>query len=540
MLDKICNIINFFGLWIPYFGVGGYYAYSKGIVGNFDPSIAKTIFWWSLFLMLLNCMINSVTYANGKRRYHMFDALNYRTDPYMRPSNKLKAKYPPVNDKLKYKEPTGIVLGRKGKRYVCVDFNSGGSKSTMILGESGCGKTSTVVLDTILALKNTVVMAVDVKSELYKKGTMPDDPKVIVISPVQRRGFWGYDPFFLIRKHTDLNKVASDIRDIAFSLIPVNPKDSNPFWRDSARDLLNAALLFFYKRGCDNLIDIVDEISSSKIEDVIEMIYNEAEEGSVERKLIARYVGMASETLSGINAQMMSAISVYINDADIRYMLKDNPLKANPTMLDNGKSIYVYIPEEKLEAYATVLQLILNQTISYMETRPEGSAPILMIIDELPRIVSGGKLSKLENGLETLRSRNVTLMLIAQSLEALERAYTKSEVQSMLTNCPYKVILSASSPSTQDAVIRWAGKYEEIKHSRSTTGSKRSTSVSYEWRDIVEASDLITLPDEGEVIIICPYGYMRLKKVPYYKDRYLNEKAEAIKAARDKGGDIDG
>lgn len=31
------------------------------------------------------------------------------------------------------------------------------------------------------------------------------------------------------------------------------------------------------------------------------------------------------------------------------------------------------------------------------------------------------------------------------------------------------------------------------------------------------------LRNTGELILISPYGYNRLKKVPYYKDRYLKE-----------------
>lgn len=122
---------------------------------------------------------------------------------------------------------------------------------------------------------------------------------------------------------------------------------------------------------------------------------------------------------------MQQALELFITDENIRYMLRNNLKIMKPVDLNEGKKVYLSIKEDKLLAYAQLLHLIVNQTLTEMERRPEGSDPVLIIIDELPRILSVGKIAKLENALETLRSRNVTLMLIAQSLEALERAYAK-------------------------------------------------------------------------------------------------------------------
>ena len=158
--------------------------------------------------------------------------------------------------------------------------------------------------------------------------------------------------------------------------------------------------------------------------------------------------------------------------------------------------------------------------------------PVILIVDELARILSAGKLAKLENGLETLRSRNVSLMLVSQSVEALERAYSKADIESMMNNCPYKVILSATSKETQDAVIRWAGKYEERRYSRGISGARRSSNINFVEENIVQAAELMTLPEQGECIIISPYGYNRVKKAPYYQDKILAKRANEIKRLR--------
>lgn len=52
-------------------------------------------------------------------------------------------------------------------------------------------------------------------------------------------------------------------------------------------------------------------------------------------------------------------------------------------------------------------------------------------------------------------------------------------------------------------------------------GKSRKASVSYNEQAIISESDLMTLTGTGDAILISPYGYNRVKKVPYYKDKYL-------------------
>jgi len=219
---------------------------------------------------------------------------------------------------------------------------------------------------------------------------------------------------------------------------------------------------------------------------------------------------------------------MFANDQDVRYAFKDNGCKLNPHKLEEGYSIYLSIKEEKLSAYYDVMQLIINQTLAELEKRPEDSEPVIMCIDELPRILSAGKLDRLLDGARTLRSRKVCLFLITQSTEALMSAFTENEVADLISNCPYINVLSASSSKTQKSVCAWCGKYKVRKQSWSGSGKDAKTSVSYDEKDIVEPSDLMTLKNTGEAILITPYGYSRVKKVPWYEDKILKPKAEEI------------
>ena len=115
-----------------------------------------------------------------------------------------------------------------------------------------------------------------------------------------------------------------------------------------------------------------------------------------------------------------------------------------------------------------------------------------------------------------------------QSTEALMSAFTENEVADLISNCPYIIVLSASSTKTQKSVCAWCGKYKVRKQSWSGSGKDRKSTISYEEKDILEPVDLMTLQNSGEAILISPYGYNRVQKAPYYKDKILKPMADEI------------
>ncbi len=482
-------------------------------------SLLPTVYTWS---------INTVAYRNGKREFGIFDAFNWRRDPYAQQSFKQKAMRPEIPGALKSKKPLGIIIGRSGSRYVVNDPKGDGAHHTLVVGTTGCGKTSTVILPTVLVTKEMAKLVVDIKGEISEKGEYLDDPKVQIIDPTDKSTF-GYDPLYKLKSKASEQEIMDILSEIMYSIMPINAAEKNPFWSNSARDMFMGLSMFYIKSGITDLISIVDEILQKPIADAVEAVMNEADNTSSEYKYMVKFNGMAEETLSGVYAQLSNSITLFSNDYNIRHCLSENPLKTDPSALNKGKSIYLVIKEEKLSQYATLLHMIINQTISEMELRSEKTDPCLLIIDELARITSTGKIHKISDGLATLRSRNVSMLLVTQSIEALENAYSKSEVSAIMTNMPYKVILQASSSETQRDIIGWCGKYKEYKESYSRGGKSQSHSTSYEEKDIVNGADLMALPMSGDAILISPFGYNRVRKCPYYKDKTLSKRAQDIK-----------
>ena len=468
---------------------------------------------------------NNIARSGGKKKFGLLDAFEGKPEPYYS-TKKQAAMYPEVPQQLiAGSKPSGIVLGKYHGKYVCHPVEQDGHY--LIIGGSGSGKSSALIIPSLLINNDVPAFVLDIKGELSRVAKKKGDAKVHIFNPNDRRSY-GYDPFYNLKKESTEQEILETMQMVTFSLISLSANVKDPFWKTSARNMLCGLMIYHYKQGKHNLVDIMDAILGQSIKTSIQEIMTGSDPTTAEYRYLVQFSDMADETLSGVFAELAINIIVFANDQDIRYALKHNSLKCSPVDLENGNSMYVVIREDKLTAYNQVLQLIINQTLNALEKRPEKSEPILFLIDELPRILSAGKIERLLDASRTLRSRNVRLMLVTQSVEALMAVYSENEVVDLISNCNYKIILDASSQKTQHTISEWCGNYKEQKKTWNDAGAKQKMGVSFEEKPIVEGSDLMTLAQTGEVILICSYGYFRIHKTPYYKDKILKKLADEV------------
>ena len=234
---------------------------------------------------------------------------------------------------------------------------------------------------------------------------------------------------------------------------------------------------------------------------------------------------------------MGNKLTLFANDLDLRYWLKTNPRRCTPySVFSEHKSIYITLREEKLEVYAGLLKLLIDQLLREAERQPDVSGgngeSVLFVIDELPRILQSGKLNSLLSGTKTLRSKGVVLIMVTQSYSALQQAYSKSEVDDLINNCEFIACLSAKDPATARMISAWCGKYLERSISRQD-GKNRSSNTSFSEQSILTEADLLKLQESGEMILISPHGWNRIQKVPYFKDKYFKKISDEIQKSND-------
>ena len=547
---KWINRIFFSGIWLQPFAMAGLILFFQKVLGGdvsylilFVLSFLPSGYVWSE---------NQRQAAAGKVDFSIEDVFHEKPNEFSSPL-KQKAMYPRIAEDFLFDQPQGVVFGRteegyfkKEQKYLCKPMDAAHYKDghVFVIGGSGSGKSSALVIPSLLASQNAGGFYVDIKGELWRKSRRMDAEDVVIID-FQDRGKWGWDALYLLN-HKGGRVTDQDIREtmeeIANSLIPISAKDTDQFWKQSGRSLLVGELVGLYKqKKIHNLSELVNEILSRDAKELVEELLDGAAPRATETKFLSSFRNLAEETMSGVVQQESESLRIFI-DLDVQYGLSINPRQANTQMLEEGKAVFLAIPEEKLEVYYNLVNLIIAQVFGSLIKRPEGSRPVMVVIDEMARICARGPVPYLHSGiLLTGRSRNITLILITQSFEALENAYTKADIQSMVANSAYLVCLDVRSPSTAKTICGMAGTYKERQTTWSGSGKNRSVSISYQDKPVLEPSDLSRLVKQDEVVIIsADYGYCKARKCSYFNDAVLGPMSEKVQRYNREAMGIEG
>ena len=415
-----------------------------------------------------------------------------------------------------------------------------GATHTLVLGTSGSGKTSSVLLSTLLTRhinKENTYLLVDVKGELLQKGFSPDD-KVAVFNP-RRRDLYGFDFLYDINDKSTESEVIEALRRVIYSLIPLK-HTGEEFWPIAARTVLLGLFLYGWEyQQCYTIPQLVDFALSKNLNMLITDILAEAEDNSVVTRLLSSYGGdcVAEETLGSISSNIGNALQLFSSDSNLRYLTKEADRKITPELLEQGMSIDLFVEDRDLETYAPILSLAVATCITYLSsparekavTQDPQHSQVVFILDELGRIP---EIQGLPSILQIGRSRGCTVLGCLQSWSSAEEHYGEKVAADMLTNFSYRVFLQAQ-PESKDVemAVKAFGKFTEKKKSVST-GKNKSYSYQFEEKDILQASDLLILPDKNKVVVLSPYGAYMLQRCQYFKDTKLKEIASHIMAER--------
>lgn len=523
LIKRIYNILAFTGLWLvpPIFIITRQ---------TFPRVETKTLIIICLILVAWTSFNNFWSIAcEGKQldEIGIGDGLVPDTGLKKESAQKRVAMYPKVPPELLSSEPEGIILGKYKNRYVRISLKD--VYHYCILGGSGSGKTSTVLLDTLLANFATgrndfQTFCIDIKGEINHKSTFAYDENVLVVNPSDRTSI-GWDVYYRLHDNPNPDLIIEAVEEVSQALIiSTNPKDS--FFVENARTMFTGLLVYYFNQG-ESFIDSVNKILESEIKSLISEIIKSSEPSDLHYKYLAKFEGKDAESVEDCMVELTTSLSVF-SKSDIRFCFRDNYQKASPYSFKEGKSIFLAIPEHMLESYKAIMRLCTVQTLKELERRSEEETkPILLIIDEFARI---GRMEGIFNALATLRSKKVMVMLAFQSLAQCEVIYSKEETRVLMENCRVKLLCECSDNESSRTISGWCGKYRDKKETLNG-GKNRHKSYTYEDKPIVEPDDLITLvKKEEEILVISGVGYLRPKKCYYFKDPKLKTLADKVKA----------
>ena len=482
---------------------------------------------------------NDIRKRNGLRddKITMLGAFTKQTSEYDFDDNRRAHVYPPINEALLFTKPTGYVFGRPvddPNHYVCCDMSKEGQRIGIFAG-SGCGKTQQSLMF-IAGTKNKIhSLIIDPKKEItrlvYREGDNAKifDPETRVNDGVHV----GYDPFGRLNKTKQATEqmIFETMDEVASSQIALEG-DSNDFWKIGAREMWTCCLMYFYQTGITNLPDIATYTLSKPIRELVEEIYKNSNEHSITRRIASRYVGTADETLTSISLNLVQEITKYSVDQRLVWALKYAPEKFTPeTLLES--SVYVSISLPSMGGFSSLVKMMVNQFATWTLGLPDHveepeRANIALVFEEFTGFLAEvGKIDKIPQLLRYARSKNISIIIICQSISAIKAVYRNdNEVADMLSNLGYILIMQAVDKETQEWLCSLCGTFKKRTVSFNEVGMNGNTNktISYMDEPIVTPQQLISLGGTDEAILIShKSSYSRIKKTPAWKQPGIKE-----------------
>lgn len=432
----------------------------------------------------------------------------------------------PANMLKTRREDVGFFFGAKRKKGVWglpSTFHFVGKPTNedghiVIVGGAGSGKSSCFGIPTLETWSGSI-FANDIKGELssyYKRKWKTTNRPYIIFDPTDKNSK-GFDPYYLLRNSTE-GELIQNARELALSIIPLPPDIKEPFWIETAQNILTGAILYYFDMGY-SFSQTMSDILANPVEDLIEDILNSGTLPA--HKFVGQLKKAKSETIASFATTLSNSIMVFATDPLIYDILSKEA--ADCFLIDNFDiNIFLRFPEDKLEQWKPMITLINRQRIRACERRADkfvsnDNVPTLMLLDEFARL---GKIEAIEGALATLRSKGVTICLIIQSIAQLDKIYGVPSRRIILDNCQYKAILNVSDPDSQKYFSMLSGSSEV---------EKKSYSISYDPDSGIEVGnndtynmnrEPIVYPHEfaklKDVVLMTPEGFSRVEKEPYY------------------------
>ena len=528
-MQRKISVIMFSGIWIYPVSFGMMWLLYSSIYSSFHRGQAMpvntiiTIAAFALIPVGLVFIYNMYLLLTGMKTDFTF--FGYFKKSKLSPK-KVRAMYPAIDPKYLSNRPEGMILGKYKNHYVRIPIDPFQVYHTLIVGPPGSGKSSGPLLCSLLANyifdePYAAVFCLDIKPELAKEATKTKgNPYVRVISPDDRSG-WGWDVYYGLTGYSSEDEILARLTLISSSLI-TGDRSSPQFFVSSAQNIFCGMALYYFVQEL-SFLDTVQRIIGKEVSQHISTIITDEEYCRPDSRIYAllnRYNGISGDAWDNICMYLQGSIQSFLT-SDVRYMLQDNPRKADPRNLEQKISVFLSFPEESLKHYRTVLNLITAQTLDYLQGRHHYSGNMIyLIIDEFARI---GRLDGILDSLATLRSRQVSIVLAVQDLSQLRTIYSRDEALTIVNLCKALCVLDCQDLDTCRMISAMAGTYvdDNVTYSGNFINRTSRTSFGSIDKNVLDVADLQTLSSTGEAVIIIAGRYYRIRKAFYKTDPVL-------------------
>jgi type IV secretory pathway TraG/TraD family ATPase VirD4 len=378
-------------------------------------------------------------------------------------------------------------------------------KNAIILGGSGSGKSSTILINSalLMAKGNSALIFNDPSHEirLLVSGALQSYGYTIKVIDYSNEASECFNPLQRCKTISDIQKLASLLVRNALG------EAKDPFWNKSAESILSLFiryLIFYGKPENRNLYNVLHLINvfAGNPEKIDKLIVKTRDD-----KLLSEYkafVAYGDKTLMSIVATAKASLSLFADDTIAKITSIDTIDFAD----FRTKKIALFINNSipTMQYYSGISSLFFQQFMNEILIRipDKHENNIFFLLDEAGSMF----LPSLSTIISNIRKYNSGILLIYQDYHILEHIYGSYEAKNISANCYAKVYLPGQPIETCKMLEMTLGKFEyeddnKVRHTRQ-----------------LMTSDEIRMSDKA-IILIGNKPPIHAKLYPYYKNQKL-------------------
>src|SRR5262245_9217982 len=423
----------------------------------------------------------------------------------------------------------GVILGLFNGRYL----RHAGPEHVLVIAPTRSGKGVGVVLPTLLSWRQSVVIH-DIKGENWAltAGWRARFSHCLLFDPTDPRSA-RFNPLLEVRK--GMHEVR-DVQNIADILVdPEGARDRRDHWAKPAHALLTGAILHVLYAEAEKTLSRVASLLADPSRSTLHTLDAMLSTNHVGSKCtpmahpvvaaVARELLNKSENeRSGVVSTALSFLSLYrdpiigANTAACDWRIADL------TQAERPVSLYLVVPPSDISRTKPLMRLLLNQIARQLTEAPVLTTArrrqLLLMIDEFPAL---GRLEFFESSLAFLAGYGVRAVLVAQSLNQLDKAY--GPYQAILDNCHVRVAFTPNDERTAKRLSDTLGTATELRALKNLSGRRLAawlshTSVSEQEtpRALLTVGEILQLKPSDALVLVSGLPPIRANKLKYYTD----------------------
>ncbi|HXX66157.1 MAG TPA: IncP-type conjugal transfer protein TraG, partial [Polyangiaceae bacterium] len=406
-----------------------------------------------------------------------------------------------------------------------------GPEHVLCFAPTRTGKGAGLVIPTLLAWKHSVLVY-DIKKENWTRtaGWRRQFSRTWRFEPTAVDSV-RFNPLFEIRRGLVEVKDTQNVADILVD--PTGGREMRDHWQATAHSLLVGAILHVLYAEADKTLAGVATFLSDPTRSREDTLHRMLETHHVPSGPHPVVVQTAREMLnksnpevSGVFSTALACLSLYRDPVIARNTADSDFRIADLVGSDAPVSLYLVIPPSDLIRTRPLIRLMLNQicrrlteSMGYGATRTS-SRRLLLLLDEFPAL---GRLDFFETSLAFSASYGIKALLIAQSLNQLEKAYGPNN--SILDNCHVRVAFASNDERTARRISDALGMATEIRAMRNYAGHRLAPWLAHLMvsrqetaRPLLTAGEVMQLPPTDAIVMLSGAPPIRAQKLLYYKD----------------------